>query len=208
MIFTRTHVSSLEHKAALVMKRKCTIRKGRVVMKILAMIAIVCLGLAGSVAFAPDVTKGTIGATVTDSPGASVLGEKVTATGQTGDRTEATNENGVFRIENLTPGTYNVKVEQAGFKSSLANNITVNVGRETTLNLKLEPGEISATVDVTASSGAVDLQSTSTGQNLNDQLFTNVPGQRTVSSLFYISPSASDGIDGGRVNPSIVGGFT
>jgi hypothetical protein len=175
-------------------------------MKILAMIAIVCLGLAGSAAFAQDVTKGMIGGTVTDSTGATVPGAKVTVSGQTGERTETSNENGVFRIDNLTPGTYTVKVEQKGFKSSVANNITVNVGRESTLNLKLEPGEISATVDVTASSGAVDLQSTAVGQNLNDQLFTNVPVQRNVSSLFYLSPSANDGIGGGRDNPSIAGG--
>jgi hypothetical protein len=205
LIFTRTDVSSLEHEAALVMKRKCTIREGRVVMKILAMIAIVCLGLAVSAVFAQDVTKGVIGGTVTDSTGATVPGAKVTVTGQTGERTETSDENGVFRIDNLTPGTYTVKVEQKGFKSSVAN-VTVNVGRETSLNLKLEPGEISATVDVTASSGAVDLQSTAVGQNMNDQLFTNVPVQRNVSSLFYISPSASDGIGGGRDNPSIAGG--
>src|SRR4030095_15066540 len=188
------------------MKLKCTIRKGRVVMKILAMIAIVCLGLAGPVAFAQDVTKGTIGGTVTDSTGAAGSRAKVTVTGQTGERTETSNENGVFRIDNLTPGTYTVKVEQTGFKSSVANSVTVNVGKESTLNLKLETGEISATVDVTATAGGIDQQNTSTGQNLNDQLFQNVPVQRGVSSLFYLSPGATDSINGGRDNPSIAGG--
>src|SRR5258705_8650522 len=133
-------------------------------MKIPALILIGCLGMAVSAVFAQDVTKGVIGGTVTDSTGATVPGAKVTVTGQTGERTETSDENGVFRIDNLTPGTYTVKVEQKGFKSSVAN-VTVNVGRETSLNLKLEPGEISATVDVTASSGAVDLQSTAVGQN-------------------------------------------
>lgn len=176
-------------------------------MKTLTLIAVLCLGLAASATFAQDVqTKGTIGGTVTDTTGATVPGAKVTVTGQTGERTETTNDRGVFRIENLIPGTYTVKVEQTGFKSAVANNVTVNVGRESSLNLKLEPGEISATVDVTASAGAVDLQSTATGQNLNDQLFSNVPVQRGVSSLFYLSPGASDSIGGGRDNPSIAGG--
>ena len=54
--------------------------------------------------------------------------------------------------------------------------------------------------------GGIDQQSTSTGQNLNDQLFQNVPVQRQVSSLFYLSPGATDSINGGRDNPSIAGG--
>ena len=152
-------------------------------------------------------TKGTIGGTVTDATGAAVPGAKVIVTGQTGERTGTTNENGIFRIENLEPGTYTVRVEQTGFKScSRKQRHRVNVGRESTLNLKLETGEITATVDVTATVGGIDQQSTSTGQNLNDQLFQNVPVQRQVSSLFYLSPGATDSINGGRDNPSIAGG--
>jgi len=49
-----------------------------------------------------------------------------------------------------------VRVEQSGFKSAVANNVTVNVGRESTLNLKLERGEITATVDVTANLAELD----------------------------------------------------
>ncbi len=165
------------------------------------------LAFAVGTAFGQDVqTKGMIGGTVTDATGAAVPGATVTVSGQTGVRTETTNENGVFRIDNLTPGTYSAKVESPGFKTAVANNITVNVGRESTLNLKLEPGELSATVDVTATAGGVDQQTTSTGQNLNDQLFQNIPVQRGVSSLFYLSPGAADSINGGKDNPSIAGG--
>ncbi len=165
-----------------------------------------CLAVAASV-FGQDVqTKGTIGGTVTDPAGAAVPGAKITVTGGQVERTGTTNESGIFRIENLEPGNYTVRVEQAGFKSAVANNVTVNVGRESTLNLKLETGEITATVDVTATVGGIDQQSTATGQNLNDQLFQNVPVQRQVSSLFYLSPGATDSINGGRDNPSIAGG--
>src|SRR5215216_5629704 len=167
----------------------------------------VCMCLATATVLAQDVqTKGMIGGTVTDVNGAAVPGAKIVVTGQTGERTGTTNESGIFRIENLEPGTYTVRVEQTGFTSAVANNVTVFVGRESTLNLKLEPGEITATVDVTATVGGIDQQSTSTGQNLNDQLFQNVPVQRQVSSLFYLSPGATDSINGGRDNPSVAGG--
>jgi hypothetical protein len=166
-------------------------------------LAIILLSIA---VFAQDVvTKGAIGGTVSDESGAAIPGAKVIVTGPTGERTETTNESGVFRIDNLTPGSYNLKVEQTGFKSAVATNITVNVGRESTLNLKLQAGDITATVDVTSDVG-VDQQSTAAGQNLNDQLFQNIPVQRSVSSLFYLSPAARDGIGGGRDNPSIAGG--
>jgi hypothetical protein len=86
--------------------------------------------LVSSTALAQDVlTKGSIGGTVTDATGAAVPGAKVTVTGQTGERTETSNESGVFRVDNLTPGTYTVKVEQTGFKTSIANSVTVNVGK-------------------------------------------------------------------------------
>jgi hypothetical protein len=166
-----------------------------------------CLSFAAASVLAQDVqTKGMIGGTITDTTGAAVPNARVVVTGQTGERTGTTNESGIFRIENLEPGTYNVRVEQTGFKALVANNVTVFVGRESTLNLKLEPGEVTATVEVTDTAGGFDQQSTSTGQNLNDQLFQNVPVQRQVSSLFYLSPGATDSINGGRDNPSIAGG--
>jgi Carboxypeptidase regulatory-like domain len=175
--------------------------------KLWSLLIVTCLCLTASAVLAQDVqTKGSIGGTVTDATGAALPGAKVTVTGPTGQRTETTNESGIFRVDNLTPGTYTVKVEQTGFKSAVANNVTVNVGRESTLNLKLEAGEITATVDVTATVAGIDQTSTGTGQNLNDQLFQNVPVQRGVSSLFYLSPGASDSINGGRDNPAIAGG--
>lgn len=172
-----------------------------------SLIFVICLILSTVSVLAQDVqTKGTIGGTITDAAGAAIPGATITVTGQTGTRTGTTNEDGIFRIDNLDPGNYTLRVEQTGFKAAVANSVTVNVGRESTLNLKLEPGEITATVDVTATAGGIDQQSTATGQNLNDQLFQNIPVQRQVSSLFYLSPGATDSINGGRDNPSVAGG--
>ncbi|HEY0726498.1 MAG TPA: TonB-dependent receptor, partial [Pyrinomonadaceae bacterium] len=176
--------------------------------KLLSLLIAGCLCVVAANVRAQDVlTKGSIGGTVTDPAGAAVPGATITVSGPQVQRTATSNDSGVFRVENLEPGTYTVRVEQSGFKASVANNVIVNVGRESTLSLQLEPGEISATVDVTASAGGgIDQQSTATGQNLNDQLFQNVPVQRQVSSLFYLAPGATDSINGGRDNPSIAGG--
>src|SRR5262249_43332084 len=61
------------------------------------------------------------------------------------------------------------------------------------------------TVNVASGTG-VDQASTAVGSNLNDQLYSNVPVARSVTSLFYIGPGANDSLGGGRANPSIAGG--
>ena len=101
-----------------------------------ALLVACCLSLAAVSVLAQDVqTKGTIGGTVSDATGAAVSGAKIVVSGQTGERTGTTNENGIFKIDNLDPGSYTVRVEQTGFKSAVANSVTVNVGRESTLKL-------------------------------------------------------------------------
>lgn len=166
---------------------------------------VLCVALASTAVFAQDVTTGSIGGTVADVNGAGVPGAKVTVTGLTGDKTAVTNEQGGFEVDKLIPGMYTVKVEQTGFKSAVSNNVQVFVDRRSALQFRLEPGDVSAVVEVTDTAGT-DLSSTATGQNLSDTLFDNVPVQRSVESLFYLSPGAADSLGGGRANPSIAGG--
>jgi Carboxypeptidase regulatory-like domain/TonB-dependent Receptor Plug Domain len=175
--------------------------------KAFQLVLTMCIAVAFTAASAQDVaTRGSIGGVITDATGAAIPGAKVIVTGPTGIRDETTNESGIFRMDNLTPGSYKVRVEQSGFKAAQADNVTVYVGRDTPLNLKLEPGDVSATVDVTGEVGGIDQQSTAVGQNLNDQLFENIPVQRSVTSLFYLAPGVNDSGAGGRANPSISGG--
>src|ERR1051325_1373969 len=172
---------------------------------VLKLLVVLCFTLASTAVFAQDVTTGSIGGIVADVNGAGVPGAKVTVTGLTGEKTAVTNEQGGFEVDKLIPGMYTVKVEQTGFKSAVSNNVQVFVDRRTALQFKLEPGDVSAVVEVTDTAGT-DLSSTATGQNLSDTLFDNVPVQRSVESLFYLSPGAADSLGGGRANPSIAGG--
>ncbi len=154
---------------------------------ILRLILTVILCTPAALIFAQDIqTKGSIGGTVADLNGSAVPGATVTVTGAEGTRTAITDSSGVFAVENLVPGKYTVKVTSSGFKTALALNVEVYVGKQSTLSLKLEPGDISATVEVT-DTGAIDRESTATSANLNDQLFQNIPVQRRVSSLFYLA---------------------
>ena len=173
---------------------------------VLRLFLVLCIGLAGTAAFAQDLqTKGSIGGTVTDSNGGALPNAKVTVEGQQAATSTQTNDQGVYKVDNLLPGTYTVTVEQAGFKKVVSKGVVVNVGATSTVSPKLEAGNISEVVTVT-DTGGIDQQSSAVNQSLNDQLYNNIPVARSVTSLFYIAPGTTDSLGGGRANPSIAGG--
>src|SRR5438552_18621902 len=173
--------------------------------KVFMFVMAVCLASFATGALAQTATTGSIGGTVKDQNGADIAGATITASGPLGERTATSDSSGVFRVEGLIPGSYSVKVTNQGFKTASVSNVQVLVGKEATLIIKLETGEVTAVVEVTAAQ-AVDTAKTETSSNLNDQLFSNIPVQRAVSSLFYLAPGTTDGLGGGRDNPSISGG--
>src|ERR1044071_8477299 len=142
-------------------------------MKTLTLICLsfASLCLAASAILAQDIqTRGSINGEVKNKNGAAIVGATVKITGQTGERTTTTNDQGLFNVENLVPGNYTVRVESANFKSAEVSNVTVFVGKDSNVNVDLEPGAISETVTVTAGA-EIDAASVAVGSNLNDQLF-------------------------------------
>src|SRR5437667_1066126 len=173
--------------------------------KVFMFVMAVCLASFATGALAQTATTGSIGGTVKDQNGADIAGATITASGPLGERTATSDSSGVFRVEGLIPGSYNVKVSNTGFKTASVEAVTVLVGKESALSIKLEPGEVTAVVTVTGAA-AIDTAKTETSSNLNDQLFSNIPVQRAVSGLFYLAPGTTDGLGGGPDNPSISGG--
>ncbi|HYK22541.1 MAG TPA: carboxypeptidase regulatory-like domain-containing protein [Pyrinomonadaceae bacterium] len=170
-------------------------------------LVVVCLTFAYSAVFAQTtLTTGSNAGDVVDTNGAIVPGANVKLTGPLGERTTTTTDQGRYAFENLVPGTYTVRVEKGNFKAAEVTDVTVLVNKTTTANVTLQPGQISEVVTVTGGTSAVDQSTTAVSSNMNDQLFTNIPVQRAVSGLFYLAPGASEGLGGGRDNPSISGG--
>jgi outer membrane receptor protein involved in Fe transport len=152
------------------------------------------LGLAIIPATAQTSTTGNIEGTVTDSTGAIVPGATVTVSGGNLVRpiSVTANDDGFFRIGNVPPGRYNVKVEAAGkgFATYENQNIEVNLSRTTTVDSVLQPQSAGATVDVVAGSEIDTTQNTS-GTNVSTEQFSNFPTQRTVQSLYTIAPTVT-----------------
>ncbi len=74
-----------------------------------------------------------------DVNGAVVQNVKVTISGQkTIDRVATSNDEGVFEVQNLTPGIYRLKAEQTGHKTTSVSHVEVFVGKVTALKSTLE----------------------------------------------------------------------
>jgi len=172
---------------------------------VLTVLSMLCFAVISTYAQGDIATRGIIRGAVTDPNGAAVPNATVTISGTNGDRVVTTNQEGIYEVSNLIPGVYSVRIEQTGFRTVNATNQTVFLGRATTVNAQLEVGATGAVVDVTTTN-EVDLSRTTADENLNDQLFQNIPVPRSVSGLFYLAPGTTESGAGGRDNPSISGG--
>ncbi len=98
---------------------------------------------------------GRIAGNVTDSTGAAIPGTavKITneATNQT--RTAQTDVNGFYVATNLAVGDYTVTVEQAGFKRAVKTGFSLGADGRLTVDFALEPGAVTESVEVVASTG-------------------------------------------------------
>ena len=104
--------------------------------------------------FAQQGTTAVVG-DVTDPQGAAINGAKVIIADDTMSvtRTVLTDEQGQFQFLSLQPGTYVLRVESMGFKSSQTGKIAALVSTTQKVHIKMELGTVSDTV--TVSEGAI-----------------------------------------------------
>src|SRR5450432_1119251 len=139
----------------------------------LLLVAGIALALPGS-SFGQQV-YGSIFGTVTDASGSAVPNAKVTVLDQTKNtRTEVnTNESGNYTKGQLIPGAYTVEVEATGFQRTSSKNINVQVDNAARVDVALQVGATSETVEVTAAAPTLqadraDVQTTFSSKQLID----------------------------------------
>src|ERR1700733_7629635 len=140
---------------------------------LLLLLAVVLLPLAVR---AQNTTSSLTG-TVTDSSGASVAGADVTvANTATGVEYRAkTNQQGLYRVSQLPPGNYSMKVENAGFAPQTFPSITLVVDQQGRQDVKLSLGSASQTVSVNASAQLLDTVSSNQGQVISNKQILDLP---------------------------------
>src|SRR5689334_7183421 len=98
-------------------------------------------------------TFGEITGHITDPTVAAVPVATVTLTSvaTSAARTTVSTEAGDYTFPSVNPGVYNVKVESPAFKTTSANNVQVQVQQTLRLDFALEVGQVTETVEVSAS---------------------------------------------------------
>src|SRR5262245_29472486 len=133
-----------------------------------------------------------ISGAVTDQQGAAVVGANVTvknkATGQT--RKTTSGGDGTYRLQNLPPAVYEIRVEARGFGPAAVDNVEARVGEVPTVNLSLRAAGASETIVISASDAVgVDTSTSQVSSSISDRTLTNLPlNGRNFLDLAFLLP--------------------
>ncbi len=123
-------------------------------LAVIIFILVVHLLVVPRTAFA-QITEAALRGLVSDAAGNVLVSSPVVArnddTGQT--RITTTDGDGAFLLAGLPPGSYNILVRVAGFRTFEQPALKLNVGRTTELTIKLEVGGVQETVEISAGEG-------------------------------------------------------
>ncbi len=188
-----------------------------------------------SVAVSAQLPTSTLNGTVSDPQGAALVGAKVSVTSQgTGGVRETTTDTaGFYSVSNLVPADYTVRVEAAGFATAEVKNVRLEVGRASTIDIKLAVAKVGEVVEVTGAELAVNTTQSEVqgvvesaemdslplnGRNFLELAFL-IPGNRpaprfdpTKTNTLEVSSAGAYGrggnimVDGADNNDEVVGG--
>ncbi len=171
-----------------------------------------CFFLLASFCLGQQLT-GTLTGTTFDATGAAVPNAKVTLKNEaSGDvRSTVSNDTGYFSITAIPPGSYQVTVNAPGFKAWQEGHIVFSQGANLTMpNIKLQIGQVSETVEITAGAEAVvPVDTAEVSTSLNTGLVEDIPiVGRDAGELLKIMPGMAlnnGGGQGSSFNPTTVG---
>lgn len=173
----------------------------------LALLALL-VATSGALAIGQVSSTGSLAGTVTDQAGAVVAGATVTvknnATGA--EFTTQTSDNGTFTVPSLAVGTYTVTITVQGFKQAVLQEVKIDVGKASSVNVALEPGQITESVTITGAGGellqtqSANVATTITGRQITELPFTS----RDALDLVLLLPGTAQA---GRPRASSVNGL-
>jgi len=126
--------------------------------------------------YAQEVSAGITGR-VTDPSGSAIVGASVTAKDL--DRgTEwptTTNEDGIYAFPRVPVGKYSLKIEAKGFKTSLQSDLVLELNQRARLDIAMQVGGITETVNVTGEAALLQTETTQVGSVISAQTIVNTP---------------------------------
>ncbi|HEV7681822.1 MAG TPA: carboxypeptidase regulatory-like domain-containing protein [Pyrinomonadaceae bacterium] len=158
----------------------------------LSFVLLFILGLS-AITFGQSTVTGAIGGVVTNPnkevvPNASVTVRNI---GTNKEDTAATDDEGRFKVSGLQPGNYSVTINGQGF-SPYTGEVSVEIGRETTINAALSIGPVSGgTIEVTADAPVINTAQQDFSTNINQASISELPiNGRRWSNFALLTPGA------------------
>jgi len=149
-------------------------------------------GVLGMAALAQG-NLGRITGAILDQSGGAIAGSTVTVTDvQRGiSRTLITDQAGEYAAPNLQPGTYTVRGEAKGFKTTERSGLLLQVGQDMRIDLTLQPGEQTQTVTVTEQAPLVETTNATLGGTLDNETINELPlNGRNYQNLVVLRPGS------------------
>src|ERR1044071_2052665 len=162
---------------------------------------VVCMGM-GSGWLVGQASTGAITGEVLDASGSAIPGVKVVATNV--GTTVQTTGRGVYTIPCLAPGKYQIEASVTGFKTyRLQEPVVVFTATTSSLDIRMEVGEITQTVEVSGTATALRLDSPELSAEIDSKSLFDLPlqlsnagsggstGRRTMDSFITLTPGVT-----------------
>jgi len=148
-------------------------------------------------ALAQTASTGALTGEITDPNGAVVSGVQVVAINEaTGERRDVvTQDNGIYVVAALLPGSYRLEFTKAGFKAAIKAGLQVNVTETKRLDIRLEIGSVEEKVIVVSETQLLQTESPALGRVTDHEMIVNSPlVTRNYTQIVGLSPGISAGV--------------
>jgi len=167
------------------------------------MFALSLFTIAALFATAQSGNQGSVAGTVTDATGALVAGAKLTATNSNTNLSfnAESSGDGYYRFAVLPVGSYLIKVEKNGFKTSEHKNVTVTVGAHLNLDIALTVTGKESVVTVTAETPLVETTRTSVSKTIGEETINQLPANgRNFIDYVLLTPGVTKDVRTGDIS--------
>src|SRR5258707_518269 len=144
-------------------------------------------------------TMATLLGSVTDPSGASVAGAKVRASNLATNLTRETvaDSSGTYSIPALPAGSYRITVTLDGFQAQQVDRFTLQVEQQAQLNFVMKVGNVTETVNVSASGALLQTENASVGTVIDSSKIVELPlNGRNFIQLAQLIPGVQAGTPG------------
>lgn len=154
-------------------------------------VALLIVSIVAAATLAQAQYRGSIRGTVTDQQGAVVPDATVTLlnTDTNLAMTAKSDPSGIYIFNAIPSAHYKITVEHAGFKKKVLESVQIIPDQLNALNLELELGQVSETVEVTGTTETLDTETATTSATIKSREIANMPSfGRDVFKLVQLAP--------------------